>query len=94
MAKRIADRVPRASSRGKGPRRKSKGPHRKSKGGRSKPTHAQPAVSGLAPGMQSVNSYLAVANVAATMEFLERAFGFTRGVVLPDSGGSIGAPRI
>lgn len=37
--------------------------------------------------MQAVNSYLAVANVAASMEFLERAFGFSRGVVLPDADG-------
>ena len=37
--------------------------------------------------MQSVNTYLAVANIAATMEFLERAFGFSRGVVLPDTDG-------
>ena len=40
------------------------------------------ATSGLAPGMQAVNTYLAVANVSASMEFLERAFAFTRGVVL------------
>jgi uncharacterized glyoxalase superfamily protein PhnB len=39
--------------------------------------------------MPAVNTYLAVANVAATMEFLERAFGFTRGVALPDSGGPL-----
>jgi uncharacterized glyoxalase superfamily protein PhnB len=39
--------------------------------------------------MQAVNSYLAVANVAATMAFLERAFGFTRGVVLPDGNGQL-----
>ena len=45
--------------------------------------------SGLAPGMQKVNTYLAVANVAATMAFLERAFGFTRGVVLPGSDGQL-----
>lgn len=45
--------------------------------------------SGLAPGMQPVNTYLAVANVGATTEFLERAFGFTRGVVLPDAGGQL-----
>jgi uncharacterized glyoxalase superfamily protein PhnB len=32
--------------------------------------------------MQAINTYLAVANIAATMTFLERAFGFTRGVVL------------
>lgn len=37
--------------------------------------------------MQSVNTYLAVENVAASMEFLERAFGFARGVVLGDPGG-------
>ena len=35
--------------------------------------------------MQSVNVYLAVADVAASMAFLEKAFGFTRGVVLPDA---------
>jgi uncharacterized glyoxalase superfamily protein PhnB len=39
--------------------------------------------------MQSVNSSLAVANVAATIEFLERAFGFTRGVILPDAQGQL-----
>jgi len=39
--------------------------------------------------MQTVNAYLAVANVAATMEFLERAFGFARGVVLPDTDGQL-----
>ena len=46
--------------------------------------------SGLAPRMQAVNTYLAVANVAASMEFLEQAFGFSRGVVLP---GTDGQPR-
>jgi uncharacterized glyoxalase superfamily protein PhnB len=45
--------------------------------------------SGLAPGMQAVNTYLAVANVEATIIFLERAFGFTRGVVLPDPDGRL-----
>ena len=39
--------------------------------------------------MQTVNTYLAVANVNASMEFLERAFAFTRGVVLPDTDGQI-----
>jgi uncharacterized glyoxalase superfamily protein PhnB len=39
--------------------------------------------------MQAVNTYLAVANVGASMTFLERAFGFTRGVVLPASDGQI-----
>lgn len=47
------------------------------------------ATSGLAPGMQAVNAYLAVANVAASMEFLERAFGFARGVTLPDPDGQL-----
>src|SRR5689334_364881 len=47
------------------------------------------ADSGLAPGMQAVNPYLAVANVAATMEFMERALGFARGVVLPDADGQL-----
>ena len=40
--------------------------------------------------MQAVNTYLAVANVNASMEFLERAFGFMRGVVLL---GADGQPR-
>lgn len=40
--------------------------------------------------MQAVNTYLAVANVNATMEFLQTVFGFTRGVVLP---GTDGQPR-
>jgi uncharacterized glyoxalase superfamily protein PhnB len=40
--------------------------------------------------MQALNTYLAVANVKASIEFLERAFGFTRGVVLP---GTDGQPR-
>jgi uncharacterized glyoxalase superfamily protein PhnB len=39
--------------------------------------------------MQAINSYLAVANVAASVEFLERAFGFTRGVTLPDGDGQL-----
>ena len=45
--------------------------------------------SGLAPGMQTLNTYLAVANVGASVDFLERAFGFTRGVVLPDPDGQL-----
>jgi uncharacterized glyoxalase superfamily protein PhnB len=48
-----------------------------------------PATSGLAPGMQAINTYLAVANIAATLEFLETAFGFERGVVLPDADGQV-----
>jgi uncharacterized glyoxalase superfamily protein PhnB len=48
-----------------------------------------PPASGLAPGMHAVNTYLAVANIAATIEFLERAFGFVRGVTLPDPDGQL-----
>jgi uncharacterized glyoxalase superfamily protein PhnB len=40
--------------------------------------------------MQAINTYLAVANIAASMTFLERAFGFSRGVVL---NGEDGRPR-
>ena len=36
--------------------------------------------------MHAVNSYLAVENVGASIEFLERAFGFARGVVLGEPG--------
>jgi uncharacterized glyoxalase superfamily protein PhnB len=39
--------------------------------------------------MQAINPYLAVANVAATMQFMERSLGFTRGVVLPDADGQL-----
>ena len=39
--------------------------------------------------MQAINPYLAVANVAATMQFMERALGFARGVVLPDADGQL-----
>jgi uncharacterized glyoxalase superfamily protein PhnB len=39
--------------------------------------------------MPAVNSYLAVVNVRASVEFLERAFGFARGVVLPDPDGQL-----
>jgi uncharacterized glyoxalase superfamily protein PhnB len=39
--------------------------------------------------MQAVNPYLAVANIAATMEFMERALGFARGVVLSDTDGKL-----
>src|SRR5438046_4974004 len=60
---------------------------RKSVASTAKPARVS---SGLAPEMQAVNTYLAVANVNASIEFLERAFGFTRGVVLP---GTDGQPR-
>lgn len=39
--------------------------------------------------MQALNTYLAVANVNASIEFLEKAFGFSRGVVLNDAGGTV-----
>ncbi len=39
--------------------------------------------------MQMVNTFLAVANVGATADFLERAFGFARGVILPDTDGKL-----
>src|SRR5215208_5054907 len=61
---------------------------------KKRPETARPATprvtSGLAPEMQAVNTYLAVANVNASIQFLERTFGFTRGVVLP---GADGQPR-
>lgn len=37
--------------------------------------------------MQSISAYLAVANVGASMAFLEQAFGFLRGVVLEEADG-------
>jgi uncharacterized glyoxalase superfamily protein PhnB len=37
--------------------------------------------------MQSINVYLAVANVGASMAFLEKAFGFARGVILSEPDG-------
>jgi uncharacterized glyoxalase superfamily protein PhnB len=39
--------------------------------------------------MHPISSYLAVANVTASMEFLEQAFGFSRGVVLADVDGQL-----
>lgn len=52
-------------------------------------TDAARTGSGLAPGMQAINAHLAVANVGASLEFLERAFGFTRGVTLADPDGQL-----
>ena len=67
-------------------------PSRRASRKKAAPAAATPSgtSSGLAPEMQAVNTYLAVANVKASIEFLERAFGFTRGVVLP---GVDGQPR-
>ena len=53
------------------------------------PRPARRADSGLAPGMHPISSDLAVANVTASIEFLERAFGFTRGVVLAEVDGQL-----
>lgn len=39
--------------------------------------------------MRPINSYLAVANVTASIAFLEAAFGFARGVVLADADGQL-----
>jgi uncharacterized glyoxalase superfamily protein PhnB len=47
----------------------------------------KPSSSGIAPGMQPINTFLAVANVRASMTFLERALGFAPGVVLLDPEG-------
>src|SRR4029077_13568421 len=76
------------STRKKPARRPSRRASRK----KTEPAAARPSrsSSGLAPEMQAVNTYLAVANVNASIEFLERVFGFTRGVVLP---GTDGQPR-
>ena len=46
-----------------------------------------PEGSGIAPGMQAVNTYLAVANVRASMAFLEQSIGFTPTLTLPDADG-------
>src|SRR5262245_43446619 len=70
-------------------RRRTRRPSRKAADSAVVP-RATADASGLAPEMQAVNTYLVVANVSASIEFLERAFGFTRGVVLP---GADGQPR-
>jgi len=76
------------STRKKSVRRPSRRVSRK----KTAPAAATPSEtgSGLAPEMQAVNTYLAVANVKASIDFLERVFGFARGVVLP---GVDGQPR-
>jgi PhnB protein len=45
------------------------------------------AVAGAAPGMQAVNPYLAVRDVAAALDHYERAFGFKRRLVVPGADG-------
>src|SRR5204863_8284272 len=72
-------------------RRKIRRPPRKrTKSSQPGSQKVPPGESGLAPQMQAVNTYLAVANVGASIEFLEKAFGVARGVVLP---GPDGQPR-
>lgn len=39
--------------------------------------------------MQAVNAYLAVADVGATVDFMQKAFGFAPGVVLADPDGQL-----
>jgi uncharacterized glyoxalase superfamily protein PhnB len=55
------------------------------------PTRPAPVatVSGVAPGMQPVSAFLAVANVSASTEFIERVLGFSRGVTLGDPDGQL-----
>ncbi len=50
---------------------------------------ARPSVdeSGLAPGTQAVSPYLAVANVRASMRFLEQTLGFSASITLTDADG-------
>ena len=43
----------------------------------------------MAPGMQPVSAFLAVANVGASTEFLERVLGFAKGVTLGDADGQL-----
>jgi uncharacterized glyoxalase superfamily protein PhnB len=78
---------------GRGARRPARKPRRVRSTRRkaTTPAAARPSVaaSGLAPGMQAVNTYLAVANVTASINFLENAFGFGRGVVLEGVDGKI-----
>ncbi len=90
MSKKRKAATPARSAGRKGPRRIKKTKTTMRRGPSRSATEVPPARvigSGLAPGMQALNTYLAVANVGATMEFLERAFGFSRGVVLADTDG-------
>src|SRR4051794_40922054 len=71
---------PRMTARRRAPKRKSSStatgrPSRASRSSHPPLDPRQPG-SGLAPGMHAINTYLAVENVAASMEFLEQALGF------------------
>src|SRR5688572_7839618 len=57
--------------------------------GRPVPRDRTTATSGLAPGMQAVNAYLAVADVRATVDFMQRVLGFAPGVVLAEPDGQL-----
>ncbi len=91
----MARRQPLPTRRRSAPRKKASAPPKARRAGTKRtPPRAGGADgsdggSGLAPGMHAITTYLAVANITATMEFLERAFGFSRGVVLPDADGQI-----
>src|SRR6187200_1652224 len=88
--KAVARKASRRLAARKGPPRGDK--RKRLRGGPLRPATAVAKAhtgSGLAPGMQAINTYLAVANVGASIEFLERTFGFSRGVVLPDADGQL-----
>ena len=78
-----------AHGRLSGPRNRKSARHRPAVTAPARALATGDTASGLAPGMHPINTYLAVANVGATMDFLEHAFGFTRGVILPDADGQI-----
>ncbi len=44
---------------------------------------------GIAPGMQPVNAYLAVRDVAAALDHYQRAFGFKRRFAMPGDDGTL-----
>lgn len=75
-----------AKSSSRRPRARVTRPRRTGSRSVARPSSPSPAdTTGLAPGMQAITAYLAVANVAASIEFLERVMGFSRGVTLADA---------
>lgn len=85
-----AKRKAAAPRRGRRPLPAKPSPRGRRRGTQPAPARSTRRVdSGLAPGMHPISSYLAVANVTASMEFLETAFGFSRGVVLADEDGQL-----
>ncbi len=83
MAKRSV-RKPRAGSAPSRPSRT-----RSSARPSTRPRDVPAESSGLAPGTQAISTYLAVANVTASMTFLEQVMGFARGVALADTDGQL-----